>query len=249
MTAGSALDFDKVYWASAISRPDWYFEFVDWAEKAQDLLGADSEQANQLRRDIRHFFEDKLKEGKVALANTGPNWDQQRLPVDTVVIHHTSAEPGYRLSYMNAVQLLNIYATHYANSKDGINKRFPGQPVSSAKAIWSGHFRGDKPSFLCYHWLMRMDGKFERLLDDDLIGWHAGNWDINRPSVAICLDNDFDARCPAEKTLKQLASHIKNHYPRVKKNRIIGHCEARVGTTCPGKHFVDEWKPKLLELI
>jgi N-acetyl-anhydromuramyl-L-alanine amidase AmpD len=96
---------------------------------------------------------------------------------------------------------------------------------------------------------MRMDGSFERLLDDDKVGWQAGNWDINKRSVAICLDNDYENQDPSDEILKKLAKFIKKNYPKIQPGKIVGHCEARQGTICPGINFKIIWKSKLLELL
>ena len=218
-------------------------EFVPYARRSSKQLKEDKEQLNQFHKTVRHFFERALVDNQVSLAATGPNLDVERKAIDTVVIHHTSHTPGYRLSYMEAVHLLNIYAPYYANPTIVGEESLKGQPV------WSNHRRAGRQTFIGYHWLMRMDGSFERLLDDDQIGWHAGNWDINCRSIGVCLDNDYEQSDPGPETLKKLAAHIKRHYPNVASNGIIGHCEARVETICPGTNFIDSWKTKLVELI
>lgn len=231
--------FDPVFWNARIKQPDWYLDYLKLAEKAKSELGEDSIQLRELNKQIRSFFEGALLEGKVALAAEGPDLDKERQEVETIVIHHTSSKPGYRLDYMQATQLLNVYAPAYANpsaKERGIK----------GKAIWSGHFRDGRMSFLAYHWLMRMDGSFERLLEDDQIGWHAGNWEVNKKSIAICLDNDYENEDPTDEVLKVLADHIKKYYPGLP---IIGHCEARSGTICPGGNFINGWKPLLLEYL
>jgi hypothetical protein len=237
------MKFDSEYWSKQIGRPDWYLEFVPYAKGVQEKLKGSQKDLDEFNKTVRHFFEEALQKGQVALADHGPNLDGQRMPVDTIVIHHTSNKPRYRLSYMNATQLLNIYAPYYMNPTVRQERHLKGT------AIWSGHFKQGKPSFLAYHWLMRMDGSFERLLEDNQLGWHAGNWEINKRSVAICLDNDYETMCPTSPILKTLANHIKKHYPHVGEDKIIGHCEARKGTTCPGGHFLKEWKPLLLEYL
>jgi N-acetyl-anhydromuramyl-L-alanine amidase AmpD len=119
----------------------------------------------------------------------------------------------------------------------------------AGEAIWSGHFHDGAQTFLAYHWLMRMDGNFERLLNDEQIGWHAGNWEINKRSIAICLDNDYEKQDPTKQILQTLAAHIRQNYPDIKPGKIIGHCEARQGTTCPGGNFIDGWKHILLSYL
>ena len=213
------------------------------AQKAKQEFGEDSENLHSFNRQIRHWFEEALLNKQVNLADSGPNFDEEREPIDTLVIHHTSGQPGYRLTYMNAVQLLNVYANYYASPANG-DKGLRGQP------IWSNHQRDGQPSFLVYHWLMRMDGTFERLLEDEQIGWQAGNWDINKKSIGICLDNDYEEMDPDQVTLEKLAIFIKQNYPQVKGERIFGHGEVRNGhTICPGTNWQNGWKPKLLSLL
>jgi hypothetical protein len=235
--------FDENYWAKAIGHPDWYTEFVPYAKKIREQLAEGSEELEQFNKTVRHFLERALEDGRVALADHGPNLDTQRQPIDTIVIHHTSAKPGYRLTYMNATQLLNVYAPYFMNPTVREERNLKGTP------IWSGHLKEGKQVFYLYHWLMRMDGTFERLLDDSQIGWHAGDWETNKRSVGICLDNDYEKMCPTNAILKTLANHIRKNYPQIKVERIIGHREVKADTTCPGAHFLSEWKPLLLGLI
>jgi hypothetical protein len=225
-------DFDESKWIEIIRRPDWYVEYAQLAERAKKELSEDK--LDELNKQARHFFEAALLGDKVRVATEGPDFDAERQRIDTVVIHHTSAKPGYRLSYLNAVHLLNIYAPAFAEPE------YLGHP------IWSGHFSGGKQVFWGYHWLMRMDGTFEKLLDDGKIGWHAGNWPINKRSIGICLDNDYEHQDPTDGLLQKLATHIRRNYPRVK---VIGHREARQGTICPGGNFLEGWKPKLLKYL
>lgn len=235
--------FDEGYWAQVVQDPTWYFEYVQFISQVKNELGEKTEEFASLNKEVRHFFEKALLLGKVYLANAGPDLDKERQPVDTVVIHHTSAEPGYTLSYLNATHMLNVYAPYFANPN------VKGEEDLKGKALWSGHFRDGKQVFWGYHWLMRMDGSFERLLDDNQLGWHAGNWGINRRSVAICLDNDYEKRDPADDILQKLAAHIKTYYPNISPQKIIGHCEARPGTICPGTNFLTGWKSKLVKYI
>jgi hypothetical protein len=238
------IQFNQEYWEELITRPNWYFKYVELQKRAKQVLGEESEPYNELKNKLRVFFEEALLQNKLEVAASGPNLDKEREPIDTIVIHHTSAKPGYRLSYMNAVQLLNIYAPYFAKPKDEREKSLSGQPV------WSNHFRGGKPSFLAYHWLMRMDGSFERLLEDSQIGWHAANWDINKRSIAICLDNDYEKQDPTEEILQKLAKFINKQYSNISNQRIVGHGEvSRNPTICPGTNFTMVWKPKLSELL
>jgi hypothetical protein len=232
---------DEAYWSKVITRPDWYIEFLSFIKKTEPKLKG--EELNKFRYTCRHFFELALQNETVSLAKDGPNMDTERMPVDTLVIHHTSNQPGYRLSYMNAVHLLNIYVPYF------VKPTIEGEKELKGRAVWSGHLREDKSSFLAYHWFMRMDGSFERLLEDNQIGWHAGNWDINKRSVAICMDNDYENQDPTDEILKKLAEFIKKNYSRISTKKIIGHREANPKTTCPGNNFLGGWNKTLLSYI
>jgi hypothetical protein len=224
--------FDGDKWAELIKRPDWYVKIYPELEslKKRWETEPDKRKADAMKHEVRSFFETGLENGKVSLAGSGPDLDRERQPIDTAIIHHTSAEPGYRLSYMNAVQLLNIYVPQFM--KEGGNK-----------PLWSNHVRSGRPVFYAYHWLMRMDGNFERLLKDEELGWHAANWDINCRSIAICLDNDYEDKDPKPEILHQLADFISKNYPHVAVGRISGHKEvSRHKTTCPGGNFTNGFK-------
>jgi N-acetyl-anhydromuramyl-L-alanine amidase AmpD len=120
--------------------------------------------------------------------------------------------------------------------------------------IGSGHLRNGKQVFWPYHWIVRKDGRAERLLYDSEIGWHAGNWDINCRSVAIVLDNDYEESLPSRTELFAVASIVTRHYPGVSIGRVLGHQEVNPRTACPSKLFLDAagrkgWKSELLDLI
>ncbi len=233
--------FDQEKWNEAIQHPDWYRRLAKQGRRFALLMRGkpDSPEAQELKRQLREFFEGALERDEVSLGTSGPDLDKERAPIDTVVIHHTSAEPGYRLSYMNALQMLSIYVPYFLNPTVKSEKGLKNQ------RLWSNHFQGGRQVFYVYHWFMRMDGSAERLLDDTAIGWHAGNWEVNCRSVGICLDNDYEQRDPTPEVLDQLADLIVKHYPQVAPERIMGHCEAREGTICPGTHFTDGWKAQL----
>ncbi len=238
-------DFDEQRWAEVLRQPDWYVQMADelqaLRQRSEEVGG---EEGRLMRRTFRDFVAERLEVGEVALADHGDNLDEQRLPVDTVVIHHTSAEPGYSLSYMNAVHLLNVYVPYY------LKPSVPGEEHLQGQPIWSNHFdQQGRQTFHAYHWFVRMDGSSERLLADDQIGWQAGNWEVNRRSVAICLDNDYEQRDPERVVLEVVAGLIKEHYPQVLAERVIGHCEANPKTVCPGGGFLGGWKEQLLEML
>jgi len=243
-----AAFFDEAKWRGAITKPDWYAVLYPELRRFRETWekSPKSDAARASKQAVRNFFETALLDGTLMLAKTGPDLDAERKPIDAIVIHHTSSEPGYRLSYMNAVQLLNIYVPYFNKPSQSI----PGESRLQGSPLWSNHVRDGRPVFYAYHWLMRMDGSFERLLEDKELGWHAANWDINCRSVGICLDNDYNHGDPTPELLHKLANFIREQYPGVALDRIVGHGEvSQHPTSCPGTNFTNVWKQQLLELI
>jgi hypothetical protein len=193
------------------------------------------------------FFERCLETGGIAL---GPprNTDGERKKIDTVVIHHTSNPPSMRPSRLSAIELIRLYGPYFAKPTYAGDHLLKGQP------IYSGHVRKGKQVFWPYHWIVRRDGGVERLLYDSEIGWHAGDWDVNRRSVAVVLDGDYEHARPSPIELIGIAKVVRLHYPQVPLTRIVGHREITSKTECPSNLFLDGtsakgWKADILDLV
>jgi N-acetyl-anhydromuramyl-L-alanine amidase AmpD len=122
------------------------------------------------------------------------------------------------------------------------------------RPLWSGHFDGrGNQVFHGYHWLVRRDGSAERLLPDAAIGWHAGNWEVNRCSVGICIDDDLEECAPQSEVVEGIAALIQDNYPTVAAapaGAIVGHHEvSKIPTICPGAQFDPGWRRQLVGLV
>jgi len=235
-------------WELLLSSPIWYLTVVPEIEalsyRIKDENAAVAEACKALLYD---FFEVQLRKGHIALGAGVGDFDAERKTVDTVVIHHTSNPPGLRASRLSAIELIRLYAPNFAAPADR-------ERCLRGHAIYSGHIRRGKQVFWPYHWLIRHDGRTERLLRDSEIGWHAGNWGINRRSVAIALDDDYEHRSPSPTELYAIAAIVKRHYPEVSLTRILGHREVNAQTACPSELFLGTparrgWKSELLTMI
>lgn len=236
--------FDEQKWVEAIQHDDWYLRLSDdYKLLMKQAEESKKEISDETKEEIYQFFEDHLEKGNVALGKKGPDWDQERKPIDTIIIHHTKNPSGITWQRLSAMQLIRLYAVYYASPYYEKEKYIKGQ------AIYSNHFKNEKQVFYVYHWLVRMDGKIERLLNDNEIGWHAGNWEVNCRSIAICLDNDFENSSPSNVILSSVAKLIKEKYPQIKPKNILGHREVNQKTICPGNEFLTDWKLKLTNLL
>lgn len=244
MVSSMAEYLDEAIWWTALGKPDWYIRLHDDFKRLELL--AEQQENNpshkQIKGEAYALVERALRENHLPLGVSGEDFDRERRPIDTIVIHHTKNAPGITLDQLNAMQLLRIYGDYYANPTE--DQRFlRGQPV------WSGHFYNDRQVFWGYHWLIRTDGTTEQILDDQYIGWHAGNWDINSRSIGICIDDDLSGHAPSNLVISTIARVIQDRYPQVQPEHIIGHRGANPSTSCPGDTFHTVWQPLLLNAI
>lgn len=237
----------KARWASIIAKPDWYLTIVPEIEEIRKEYEDKSEaEQDAVKKELYDFFELHLRNGDIALEENPPNTDKERKPIDTIVIHHTSNPSGMSRDRLSGMELMRLYAPYFHEPKIEADKWMKGKP------IYSGHARNGKQVFWPYHWFIRKNGDVERLLEDNEIGWQAGNWDINCRSVAVCFDGDYENGRPSDAELQAAVRLIKEQYPHILRENILGHREVNPKTTCPSNLFLPSsankgWKIDLLE--
>jgi hypothetical protein len=235
------LDFQREYWESSLQYPDWYTRLEKELRQLFFPVVHNDPQLKAFRNKVYSLVEELLAGDKIPLAESGPDLDRERQPVDTVVIHHTEEDPAISLGKLSAIGLVRQYGFEYLENKS------PGERVEG-RPVWSGHFREGKMVFFAYHWLIRPDGRAERLLEDAYIGWHAGNWEVNTRSVGIALSGNYEEAIPPIAQIEAAAKVIGENYPRAS---ILGHREVRQEAilTCPGAYFLTNWKETLLQEV
>lgn len=233
---------DETLWLEALEKPDWYLRLgSDYKSlKKRAEKEADPVKAEQLKEEIYSLVEAALQDYRIPLAKKVYGLDKERQPVNTAVIHHTKNPPGMTLERLNAMHLLRIYGTYFANPTDPREKHLKGEPVGS------DHFHKGRQVLWGYHWLVRTDGSAEQILEDKYIGWHAGNWDINRRSIGICIDDDLSEKEPDEAVIQSIAKILRDNYESIKPDALVGHCDVNKQTECPGHKFRESWRQKLI---
>lgn len=81
------------------------------------------------------------------------------------------------------------------------------------------------------------DGQVEQLHDEEFIGFHAGNYEVNKVSIGICLAGDFTQQSPTEAQIDSLFHLLQGIQQRwgIPDERIFHHGEVRLWpTACPG---------------
>lgn len=152
---------------------------------------------------------------------------EKGIVTDTIFIHHTEWKPNASWRFLSDAQKKRLYGS-------GFFSWLLPKPHS-------GHYRmvnGKRVEvFYAYHWIVRNDGRVERLLNDDEVGWHSGSRDDNLRSIAIVFDGDFRKRSPSDKALRAAAKLIREYAER---NPRITYLKAHhdvCGKECPGSWF------------
>ena len=128
---------NKSKWVELARKPDWYLVIRPEYEKLKKQAEENGEN-QQLKEEVYGFFEKQLAQGDIALGDKGNNWDSERKPIDTVIIHHTKGSPGISKERLSALTLVRLYASYYADPTDEDDKDITGKP------IYSSHFRKEQ---------------------------------------------------------------------------------------------------------
>lgn len=208
-------------WKDALPDPDWYVG-LESDIRRYILPQPKSAGDRQIRWAIYDLVADALDSDQIGLAQNGFDRDAQRKPIEYVVLHHSGGRHDVSISRLSGMGLLRLYAPCYLD--DARSPRIRG------KAIHSGHWIDGRQVFHAYHWLIRADGQTERLLEDQHIGWHAGNWAVNCASIGICLAGDFSGADPSDRALAALHELLEQYAP----TEVVLHGSVNPSTDCPG---------------
>ncbi|OGH10171.1 MAG: hypothetical protein A2152_03320 [Candidatus Levybacteria bacterium RBG_16_35_6] len=221
---------------------DWYIRLETQLKRDFFPVVHDDPILKAKRHELYRAIEEMLVLGEIPFAKEGPNFDKDRKPIDTIIIHHTEENPDTSLEKLSAIDLVRQYSLWYLD-----NDLFGYKP--RGKPIWSGHFKNGKMVFYPYTWLVRPNGDTERTLLDRYVGRHSGDQGINLRSIGIALSGNYEHSSPPYVQIEATAKLIKAKCPKVKPSRILGHLEVKKNRTCPGDKFIKGWKKDLLSLI
>jgi len=157
-----------------------------------------------------------------------------REKIDTIVIHHKGRTKESTLEYIESVEMLNLYVREFITPHTDHFK----------KPLFSGHIYKGRQTFLAYHYIIYPDGSYENPLKDEYIGWHCGNPDYNKRSIAINIMDTLVDKEPTPKAIETTRKIIQKYQPK----EILGHGEIKQNESCPGNTFLGEngWKKKLV---
>lgn len=245
------------HWTKYLQQPDWYIHLEPFLQEWIYSYVHDDQTVKAVREPFYLLVADMLENNEIPLALSGSDFDEPRRkrlemglpPIDTVVIHHSEADPGEHMDkqpkLLNAVGAIRQYAYEFAKN-----------PELRGKPIWSGHFTPEgKQVFSAYNGLVTPDGNFTWMLEDRERRyrlWHAGG-EINDRSAALVVVGNYERSIPPMVQIDGLARTIKENYPDVKfdSQHLLGHREVNSARTCPGENFLGEagWKEALLDKL
>ena len=96
---------------------------------------------------------------------------------------------------------------------------------------------------IAYHYVISGDGNYKKTRGLDEIGYHAGNWAVNKKSIGICLCGNFDIEKPSEEqiaTLNRILKELCETY-KLREKDIIFHRDVVSYKSCPGLNFTREF--------
>src|SRR5947209_4578068 len=107
--------FDRAYWESRLCYPDWYNRLTNELNQLFFPVVHDNPQLKAFRNQVYELVEELLESKSIPLAKRGPNLDEARRVIDTIVIHHTEEASDMRLGKLSAIGLVRQYARQYLN--------------------------------------------------------------------------------------------------------------------------------------
>lgn len=97
-------------------------------------------------------------------------------------------------------------------------------------------------SHISYHYVIDNLGDIYKCLPEDEVAYHCGNLAINKNSLAVKLDGNFEIQKPTAAQVKSLGDFIvwitsqRPDIPKIVKSSIKGHFQIK-STACPGRNL------------
>lgn len=97
---------------------------------------------------------------------------------------------------------------------------------------------------ISYHFIIDNVGDIYQCLPEDEIGYHAGNLAVNKNSIAVCVQGNFEIQQPTKAQIKALTEFCdwiftkRPDIPKLVRSGLKGHREVRLNpTACPGRNL------------
>lgn len=177
------------------------------------------------------------------------DWDAERRPFKRIIVHHSATTPDAK------PEEIESYTTRIYRGRYQLDEKSAGgnDPYVKGLPIHSNHLVKGRERLITYHHLVYGDGRITTELQPlikvknqwliDMVGWHAGNWQVNCESIAVCLVGTFQDSNPSDKALKALAGLIA-YYKQFNPKLLVEPHNQHSKTSCPGNTW-EYWSDKL----
>ena len=88
---------------------------------------------------------------------------------------------------------------------------------------------------VAYHFIVTPNGKVWKTRSENDVGHHAGNWEINQASLAICLVGHFEKNEPTRQQLSSLNTLVKRIQRKYRIEKVIPHSQSNETLCCGWK--------------
>lgn len=137
-----------------------------------------------------------------------------RRSITTIVVHHTAGMASNDIKQVSK-EISRLHKRRFRNMDKSVGLH------------------------VAYHYLVTPDGRVWKARDPDDIGHHAGNWSVNKRSVAICVVGDFSKYRPTKAQVRSLDTLVKRLQSERRIKRVIPHSYCRA-TLCCGEYLKRE---------
>lgn len=152
--------------------------------------------------------------GGTRSVGTGSLLGGTRRPVTTIVVHHTAGVASDDIRQVSS-EISRLHRRKF---------RKMGKSVGLHVA---------------YHFLITPNGKVWKTRDPDDVGHHAGNWNVNKYSIGICLAGDFSKHKPTRAQVQALDRLVRRLQGERRISKVIPHSYCRA-TLCCGEYLSRE---------
>ena len=117
-----------------------------------------------------------------------------------------------------------------------------GTLIPTISRLHGKRFKKMEPSMglmISYHYLITPDGNVWPTRDENDIGHHAGDWEVNERSIALTLIGDFSKHRPTRRQVQSLDRLVRRLMSERRIQKVIPHSHCRA-TLCCGEYLSQE---------
>ena len=159
-------------------------------------------------------FEDRLATVERNLSQVESDQLGSKRVVTIIVVHHTAGSQSN-----DAERIIPTISRLHS-------RRFSTMPASLGLTV-------------AYHYMIMSDGAIYRTRDEEDIGYHAGDWEVNKVSVGICLVGNFEEHKPTRQQIQSLDRLVRQLQQERNIVKVIPHSHCKA-TLCCGKYLEAE---------